>query len=294
MQRKTTRLKQLINAPEILVMPGVYDALSAKLAEQAGFQAAMMGGYSVTASMLAEPDVGYLTMTDMASTLKRICNATSIPVMADGDTGYGNAMNVRRVVREYEDAGAAGVFFEDQKWPKKCGHMEGKRVIPLEEHVMKIKAAVQARRDPDFLIMARTDARAVAGLDDAIARATAYGETGADLLFVEAPQSLEEMRIIASKLKKPLMANMVEQGKTPLLSTGELQEMGYHFVAYPVSAIYAVAQTLTKLWAELKKNGTTKSSINDMVTFAEFNKIVGLDEHGKLEQMYAVNNCDLK
>lgn len=291
MQKKTTKLKQLIQAPEILVMPGVYDALSAKLAEQAGFQAAIMGGFSVAASVLGEPDVGYLTMTDMTSVLKRICEATSIPVLGDGDTGYGNAMNVRQVVREYESAGAAGVFFEDQEWPKRCGHMDGKRVISLEEHIMKIKAAVEARRDPDFLIMARTDARAVNGLDDAIARAKAYGEAGADLLFVEAPQSVEEMQIIANKLHKPLMANMVENGKTPLISAQELQYMGYSFVIYPVSAVCAVAQTLLNLWAELKATGTTQGYVDKMVSFPTFNKIIGLEEYKELEQRYALASC---
>ena len=159
MLRKSTEFKQLINSPEILVMPGVHDALSAKLAEQAGFSALTMGGYGVAASSLGQPDVGYLTMTEMVYTLKRICDVTTLPLLADADTGYGNAANVFRVVKEYEDAGAAALFLEDQEWPKRCGHMEGKRVIGMDEHVMKIRAAVAARRDPDFVIMARTDAR---------------------------------------------------------------------------------------------------------------------------------------
>lgn len=288
MPRKTTRLKKLIEAPEILVMPGVYDALSAKLAERAGFEAGLMSGYSVSAGMLGEPDVGYLTMTEMAFALKRTCDATTIPVMADGDTGYGNAMNVRRVVREYESAGAAGVFFEDQEWPKRCGHMEGKRVIPLEEHAMKIRAAVEARRDKDFVIMARTDARAVNGLDDAIARARAYAAAGADALFVEAPQSVAEMRLIAAALDKPLMANMVERGKTPLLPLAELQAMGYGFVTYPVAAVYTVTAALTRLWAELKATGTTEGVRGAMVPFPEFNELIGLSEYREADLRYKV------
>jgi methylisocitrate lyase len=288
MLRKTSRLKNLIHASEIVVMPGIYDSLSAKLADQAGFDALTIGGYPVSASALGQPDVGYLTMTEMLYTLKKACDASSKPILADGDTGYGNAMNVRRVVWESEDAGAAGIFFEDQEWPKRCGHMEGKRVISCEEHAMKIKAAVEARRDPDFIIMARTDARAVTGLDDAIARARAYGEAGADLLFVEAPQSLEEMKIIARSLDKPLLANMVENGKTPLLSAQELQEIGFSAVVFPLSGLYAVTHTLMELYKELKLTGTTRGFLDKMVSFPEFNKLIGLTEYRELEKKYAV------
>ena len=288
MEKKTTTLKNLIREPEILLMPGVYDALSSVLAERAGFKSVIMGGYSVSASMLGQPDVGYLTMTEMVYSLKRICDATSIPVMADGDTGYGNAMNVGRVVREYETAGAAGVFFEDQEWPKKCGHMENKRVISAEEHAMKIRAAVDARKDPDFVIMARTDARAVNGLEDAIARARLYAEAGADALFVEAALSVDEMRQVAASLDKPLMANMVESGKTPLVSLEELQKLGYAFVTYPVSAIYTAAGALSALWQELKMKGTTKQYSGPMVSFSEFNTIIGLPEYMKDEKKYQI------
>lgn len=286
MTKKTTRLRELINAPEILIMPGVYDALSAKLAERAGIKSLVMGGYAVSASTLGQPDVGYLTMSEMAYALKRICDATTIPVLADGDTGYGNAMNVRRVVREFEAAGAAGVFFEDQEWPKKCGHMEGKRVISMEEHIMKIRAAVEARQDPDFVIMARTDARAVNGLADAIARAKAYGEAGADLLFVEAPESVEEMRAINKALTKPSMANMIEHGKTPLLSARELQDMGFAAVFYPVASVYTVARALQRLWGELAAHGTTAALKSEMMSFPEFNDFIGLPEYKNMEQRY--------
>lgn len=291
MERKTTVLKRLLHAPKLLVVPGVYDALSAKIAEQAGFQGAIMGGYSVSASVLGEPDVGYLTMNEMLYSLKRICDATTIPIFADGDTGYGNAMNVRRVVREAEQAGASAIFFEDQEWPKRCGHMEGKRVIPLEEHVMKIKAAIEARTDPDFIIMARTDARSVNGLDDALRRAKAYSEAGADALFIEAPQSAAEMKLIAQVLDKPLMANMVEKGKTPLLSADELEQMGYALVVYPVSAVYAVAKTLSELFRQLKQEGTTQNCLGRMFPFAEFNTIIGLPEYNETQKRYAHSSC---
>ncbi len=289
MEKKTTLLKKLINDPAILVLPGVYDALSAKLAEQAGFSALTMGGYGVAASVLGQPDVGYLTLTEMVYTLKRICDATALPLLADADTGYGNAANVRRVVREYEDAGAAGLFLEDQEWPKRCGHMEGKRVISLEEHAMKIRAAVEARRDPDFVIMARTDARAVHGLDEAIRRGRAYAEAGADIIFVEAPQDIGELQEIRRRIAKPLLANMVENGKTPLLSAAQLQALGYNVVVFPVCAVYTVVQALGALWRELKETGTTAGFVGAgrMTSFADFNSLIGLPEYKALEQRYA-------
>lgn len=292
MPGKAALFKQLITDRKILLMPGVYDALSAILAEKAGFKAIIMGGYAVSASLLGQPDVGYLTPTEMVGTLKKICDVTTIPVMADGDTGYGNAMNVRRIVSEYEAAGAAGVFFEDQEWPKKCGHMEGKRVISREEHVQKIRAAVDARHNPDFIIMARTDARAVNGLDDAINRARAYADAGADVLFVEAVESIAEMRQVGAALDKPLMANMVEHGKTPLLTLDELEKMGYAIVTYPVAAIYAVAGALNSLWAELAAKGTTKDFAGPTLSFAEFNRLIGLPEYRALEKKYAIPSCE--
>ncbi len=289
--RKSTMFKQLLNSPEILVMPGVHDALSARLAEQAGFSALTMGGYGVAASVLGQPDVGYLTMTEMVYTLKRICDVTTLPLLADADTGYGNAANVFRVVKEYEDAGAAALFLEDQEWPKRCGHMEGKRVISMEEHIMKIRAAVAARRDPDFVIMARTDARSVLGLEEAIRRGNAYGEAGADLIFVEAPQNIEELVEIRRQIKKPLLANMVENGKTPLLSADELQKIGYNAVVFPVSSVYTVAAALRDLWSELKETGTTKqyAASGKMISFGEFNQLIGLPAYKEIERKFAAD-----
>jgi methylisocitrate lyase len=290
MEKKTTRLKKLIHDPEILVMPGVYDALSAKLAARAGFAALTMGGYGVAASVLGQPDVGYLTLTEMLYTLKRICDATDLPVLADADTGYGNAANVTRVVREYEDAGAAALFLEDQEWPKRCGHMEGKRVIPMEEHAMKIRAAVAARRDPDFVIMARTDARAPLGLGEAIRRGRAYADAGADMIFVEAPQNIDELKEVRRRIDKPLLANMVENGKTPLMSAAQLQTLGYNVVVFPVCAVYTVVEALGALWRELRATGTTAGFVaaGRMTTFADFNTLIGLPEYKALEQRFAV------
>ena len=291
MLRKSTQFKQLINSPEILVMPGVHDALSARLAEQAGFSALTMGGYGVAASSLGQPDVGYLTMTEMVYTLKRICDVTTLPLLADADTGYGNAANVFRVVKEYEDAGAAALFLEDQEWPKRCGHMEGKRVIGMDEHVMKIRAAVAARRDPDFVIMARTDARSVHGLEEAIRRGNAYAEAGADLIFVEAPQTIEELVEIRRHINKPLLANMVENGKTPLLSAAELQNIGYNAVVFPVCSVYTMAAALKDLWRELKESGSTKKFVESgkMISFGEFNQLIGLPAYKEIERKYAAD-----
>lgn len=288
--RKTTRFKELILAEEILMLPGAYDAFTAKIIENAGFQALTMGGYSVAASHLGEPDVGYLSLTEMVNQAKTIADATTIPLFADGDTGYGNALSVMRAVREFEKAGAAGVFFEDQEWPKRCGHMEGKRVIPVEEHVNKIKAAVAARQDPDFIIMARTDARAVNGLEDAINRAKAYREAGADLIFVEAPQSIEELKTIAQSIDAPQMVNVIEHGKTPSLPAKEYQKMGFSVVTFPLSAIYSVAKVLTELMREIYETGTSKGFENRMIPFTEFNKLIGLPYYRELEERYLTND----
>jgi len=287
----TTLFKELANNSEILILPGVYDAFSAKLAEKAGLTGCIMGGYQISASVLGQPDVGYLSITEMVYALKKICDATSIPVLADGDTGYGNALNVQRMVREYEDAGAAAILIEDQEWPKKCGHMEGKKVISMEEHVMKIKAAIEARRDSNLSIVARTDARAMYGLDEAIHRAKAYSAAGADMLFVEAPQSIDEMKQIVtslSPLNKPLLANIVESGKTPNLNAAELKKIGFHVAMFPVSAIYTLSKTLMKLWSTLQHDGSTVAMVNQMMPFGEFNTMIGLPEYTALEKRYQI------
>jgi methylisocitrate lyase len=284
--KRTTRFRLLIEAPEILLLPGIHDALTLRLAERAGFEAVTCGGYAATASLLGAPDVAQLGMSEMADMYARLCDLTALPLFADGDTGYGGTANVARTVRAYERAGVAGLFIEDQAAPKRCGHMEGKRVIPPGEMVAKLKAALDVREDPDFVIMARTDARAVEGLDAAIERAQLYREAGADLLFVEAPLSVEEMRRICSEVPGPCMANNVEGGKTPLLPASELEAVGYAMVAFPVAASYAIAHAVGELYAALKREGTTDVMRERMLDFAEFNELVGLSRLRTQEAAY--------
>ena len=276
--KRTTRFRLLIEAPEIVVLPGAHDALTLRLAEQAGFQAVTCGGYSATASLLGAPDVQQLTMTEMAEMYARLCDATELPLFADGDTGYGNTTNVARTVRAYERAGVAGLFIEDQESPKRCGHMEGKRVIPAAEMVAKLKAALDARVDADLIICARTDARAVHGLDDAIERCQLYREAGADLLFVDAPVSVEELRRVCSEIDGPCFANLVEGGKTPILAARQLEAMGFAAVTWPVSASYAIARAVAEVYAALLRDGTTNAVRDRMVDFAAFNSLIGLEQ----------------
>jgi 2,3-dimethylmalate lyase len=284
--RKTTRLKELILAPEILVMPGAHDALVGRIIEQMGFQAVTLGGYPATASLLGKPDVSLLTMTEMVEYTRRICGAVDIPVFTDGDTGYGNVTNVYRTVREMEQAGVAGMFIEDQVFPKRCGHMEGKQVISIEEMVAKIKAALDARVDPDFIIMARTDALAVYGIEEAIHRGGIYRETGADLIFVEAPKTIEEMKRINREIDGPTLASNIEGGKTPLLTAEELELIGYNVVVFPISSTYCIAKAVMDLMKELKERGTTESFLDRIIPFSHFNELVGLQDIRKKEEFY--------
>jgi 2-methylisocitrate lyase-like PEP mutase family enzyme len=274
--RRTARFRQLIDAPEILVLPGAHDALSLKLIQRAGFHAAACGGYSATASLIGQPDVAQLAMNEMAEMYARLCDSCDLPLLADADTGYGGPTNVARTVRAYERAGVAALFIEDQVSPKRCGHMEGKQVIPAAEMVEKLKAALDSRIDDQMIIMARTDARAMEGIEAAIDRAELYRETGADLLFVEAPQSLDELRRICSEIAGPCLANNVEGGKTPVLAAPMLEELGFAAVTWPVSATYAVAHALSELYALLKRDGTTAAFANDMLNFDSFNELIGL------------------
>ncbi len=276
--KRTTRFRLLIEAPEIVVLPGVHDALTLRLAEQAGFQAVTCGGYSATASLLGAPDVQQLTMTEMADMYARLCDATELPLFADGDTGYGNTTNVARTVRAYERAGVAGLFIEDQESPKRCGHMEGKRVVPAADMVAKLKAALDARVDADLILCARTDAHAVHGLDDAIERCQLYREAGADLLFVDAPVSVEELRRVCSEIDGPCFANLVEGGKTPILSARQLEAMGFAAVTWPVSASYAIARAVADVYAALLRDGTTNAVRDRMLDFAAFNSLIGLEQ----------------
>ncbi len=284
--RTTTKLRNLIEQPEILLMPGAHDVLSARIAEQAGFEVVTMGGYAASATLLGQPDTSQLSFTEMVDHYARLCDAVNIPVFGDGDTGFGSETNVARTVRQYERAGLAGMFLEDQVFPKRCGHMAGKDVIAAPEMASKLKAALDARADPDFVIMARTDAVAVNGLDDAIDRMSLYHDIGADLLFVEAPNSIEDMRRICTELDGPCFANMIEGGQTPVLSLEELGEIGFACAAYPVAATYTVAHIMQSFMAHLKSQGTTLGYDGGMLTFDEFNQIVGLDSLRAQEQTY--------
>lgn len=276
--RATTRFRRLVEAPEILVLPGIQDALTAKLAAAAGFSAVTCGGYAATAALLGQPDTSQLGLMEMAEHYARIVDAVAVPVFADADTGFGNVTNVRRAVRAYERAGVAGLFIEDQLFPKRCGHMAGKAVIGPEEMVGKLKAALDARSDADLVIMARTDALAIHGIDDAIARGRLYREAGADMIFVEAPRSVEDMRRICSQIDAPVMANNIEGGLTPLLPAAELQAIGYAMVAFPVATTYAIAATIGSLMRHLHGNGTTAGWPGEMLDFTAFNQLVGLAE----------------
>ena len=285
--KKTAQLKNLVFAKEILVMPGIYDGLSAVIAEKLGFKALCLGGYAASASLLGKPDISLLTLTEMTNHLRNITEVTDIPVLADGDTGYGSILNVIRTVREFEKAGAGGLFIEDQVFPKRCGHMEGKQVIPAEDMVSKLKAALDTRIDEDMIIMARTDAYAVYGLDEAIRRANLYHEAGADMIFIEAPTTSDEMKRLNQAVSAPSLANMVEGGKTPLRTAKELEDMGYSVAVFPVSAIYAAAKSVWNLLKLLSETGTTQGYEESMFCFDEFNELVNLRQYRKTESGYA-------
>ena len=276
--KKTTKFRLLLRSPEILMLPGAHDALTARIIDQCGFKAYLAGGYSATAGLLGAPDISQLSMTEMADFYARLCDASPLPILADADTGYGGPANVIRTVRAYERAGVAGLFIEDQVFPKRCGHMEGKRVVPRTEWLAKIKAALDARVDQDLVIMARTDAIAVKGIDEAIERAQLARDVGADLLFIEAPTDIEQMRRICSELDGLTLANNVEGGKTPFLPASELQAIGYAAVAFPVAATYTIAKAVRELMVGLASEGTTLKMVERMVTFEEFNSMVGLDD----------------
>ena len=280
----------MMSGNQIVVAPGAHDALTAKIIEQVGFAAVYMTGYGQAASHLGKPDVGLLTLTEMVARAANIVEAVNVPVIADADTGFGNAVNVMRTVREYEKAGVAAIQLEDQVAPKKCGHMTGRQVVSKEEMVGKIKAAADVRNDSDFMIIARTDARTVHGIGEALERAKAYEEAGADILFVESPESVEEMKQITSSFKVPVLANMVEGGRTPFLPVKELEKLGYDLVIFPTASTYLVTKALTRLMTTLRDTGTTASLIPEMITFEEFNNLIGLTKIREIESMYVKGN----
>jgi 2,3-dimethylmalate lyase len=279
--------EQLEDRNKIIVLPGVFDALSAKIAEYVGFEAMFQTGYGSSAALLGMPDFGLLNSGETVDNAMRIIRAVRAPVLVDADTGYGNPLNVWRLVRDLESLGAAGIFLEDQVWPKRCGHMVGKDVIPKDEYIPKLRAALEARRSKDFIIVARTDARAPIGLEEAIERGKSYRKAGADVIFVEAPRSVEELKKVANEIDAPLVANMIEDGVTPNLSAAELLKIGYRIAVFPLSAIYSATFAMRQVLTELKNTGTTKEARNIMVTFKDFNRFMDLDQYTELEKRYA-------
>jgi 2,3-dimethylmalate lyase len=261
-----------------VVGPGIWDGISARVAENAGFEMVFLSGYGLSASLLGKPDFGLITQTQMVDAAARLCAAVAIPVIVDIDTGYGGPFNVEQTVKSLVHLGAAGCFLEDQVFPKRCGHMEHKRVVDTDEYLPKLRAALLARGNAPFHVTARTDARASLGLGEAIARARLYRDAGADAVFVEAPQSVEELIMIREQVPNvTLVANMVEQGKTPQLRADELYSMGYGIVAVPVAGLLHMAAGLGRLWSNLARDGWTRASADDMLSFGAFNALVGLD-----------------
>ncbi|MDE1727055.1 MAG: isocitrate lyase/PEP mutase family protein [Thaumarchaeota archaeon] len=282
-----TNIRKLVyDKSRPLVFPGVYDAITARIAQKAGFEAMFQTGYGTSAALLGMPDYGFIGSTETIENARRICKSVSVPVIVDADTGYGNPLSVWKLVNELEAVGAAGIFLEDQKWPKRCGHMSGKEVIVKEEYAEKLRAAVDARKNNDFIIVARTDARATEGIDAAIERGLLYKEIGADAIFIEAPKSIDEMRKIGKAIKVPLVANMIEGGATPMLSSNELHRMGFNLILYPLSVLYANTFATLQILKELKKSGTTLKLKNNLVNFDQFNEIVELSKFKKMEHKY--------
>jgi 2-methylisocitrate lyase-like PEP mutase family enzyme len=285
---KTEKMRELLSSGKIVMAPGAYDAWSARVIEKAGFPAIYMTGYGVSGSFLGRPDIGLISFAEMVEVARNICNCTTVPVIADADNGYGSSLNVIRTVQAYEQAGVAAIQLEDQVMPKRCGHMEGKQIIPKEEMVAKVRAAVYARKDPNLVIIARTDAIAVTNYEDAIDRAKAYKEAGADVIFVEAMQTEEQVKNAAKLVGAPLMANMVEHGKTPLDTAENLYKMGFRIAIYPVLPIYTVTKALTDVLKILKDGEDLRKCQEHEVDFPTFNEMIGLNSLRSLEKSF---NC---
>jgi methylisocitrate lyase len=280
------KLSSMIKSKKPLVIPGVYDAIGAKIAENVGFDAMFQTGYGTSATLFGMPDYGFIGATETVDNARRISNAVSVPLIVDSDTGYGNALSVWKLVKELEAAGAAGIFLEDQKWPKRCGHMQGKDVISQEEYTEKLGAAIDARENKDFIIVARTDSRATEGLDKAIERGLENKKTGADAVFIEAPKSLGEMKRIGKEIKAPLVANMIEGGATPINSAETLSKIGFNIILYPLSVLFANTFATMNILKELKNTGTTSKYKQKVVNFDQFNNLVELDKFKKMETKY--------
>lgn len=284
--KKTTIFKKLVNDKEILTLPVPLDALSARIIEKTGFKALCAAGFAASATLLGKPDIALLSMTEMTDYYARIVEAVDIPVFVDADTGHGGILNAQRTIRRIEAAGAVGMFIEDQVFPKRCGHMAGKDVVPVEEMLAKLKAVLDARQDDDFMIMARTDALGVHGLEEALHRARLYEEAGADMIFVEAPRTVEEMKAINRAVKAPTLANIIEGGQTPELTTQELEDLGFAMATYPCTAAFTVAKAVGEMMTELKTKGTTSGAHSRLIPFEGFLELLGLNDLRELEASY--------
>ena len=287
MTSKAGALRAQLAGPGLITAPGVYDMISARIADRMGFPALYMTGFGVVASYLGLPDAGLATYTDMVGRVNQICTIASTPLIADADTGYGGLLNVAHTLRGYSKAGAAAVQLEDQEFPKKCGHTPGRRVIPTADMVKKIRVAVEARGDDDILIVARTDARTAHGLDEALHRAEAYAKAGADILFVESPESEREMEKICASFELPLMANMVEGGKTPILSAGRLTELGYRIAIFPATGFLAAGAALDSVYKTLQRDGSSVDATAPMYPFNDFAKLMGFQDVWDFDKRHA-------
>lgn len=281
------RLRQRLNQPGLVVAPGVFDMVSLRLADTFGFDALYMTGYGTVASHMGLPDAGLATYSDMVGRVTAMAGMARTPLIADADTGYGGLLNLRHTIRGYEAAGAAALQLEDQEFPKKCGHTPGRRVIPMDDMVRKIRVAAESRTDPDFLIIARTDARTSLGLDEALRRAEAYAKAGADLLFVESPESEEEMRRIGRSLDVPLVANMVERGRTPVLAQADLEAIGYKLAIFPVTALLAAVQAMTQVYGHFKAHGSSAGGSTPLYDFGDLTTLMGFEDVWTFEKRYA-------
>jgi len=280
-------LKQRLAQPGLVIAPGVYDMVSLRLADSLGFEALYMTGFGTVASHLGLPDAGLATYSDMVGRVQAMAGMARTPLIADGDTGYGGLLNVQHTVRGYEAAGAACIQLEDQEFPKKCGHTPGRRVVPMEDMVRKIRVAAEARRSSDFLIIARTDARTTLGLSEALRRAEAYARAGADILFVESPESEEEMRTIGRSFDLPLLANMVEGGRTPVLSQADLESIGYKLAIFPVTALLAATQAMQSVYQGLRRQGSSAHGTVPLMPFSELTQLMGFQAVWDFDKRHA-------
>jgi 2-methylisocitrate lyase-like PEP mutase family enzyme len=287
MNNKKSSLRNRLDQPGLVMAPGVFDMVSLRLAESFGFDALYMTGFGTVASHLGLPDAGLATYSDMVGRVKAMASMACTPLIADGDTGYGGLLNVQHTVRGYEEAGAAAIQLEDQEFPKKCGHTPDRRVIPTAEMVRKIQVAVDARSSTEFLIIARTDARSALGLDEALRRAEAYARAGADILFVESPETEEEMRQIGRSVHLPLLANMVEGGRTPVLTQRELESIGYKLAIFPVTALLAAAEAMKEIYQNFKLSGSSVGANTMLMPFSDLTQLMGFEEVWAFDKRYA-------